>query len=94
MMNQNSEYVVGDFKFVLLEEVLSNESELSRWDNFITSTKLLIKRLTVSPEKWFGIDTSNVSIEKAPIIIGHKETPELTRIFPKDIKTWKVNGMR
>ncbi|MGG7213246.1 KUP/HAK/KT family potassium transporter [Clostridium nigeriense] len=86
MMNQKSEFVFGDFKFILLEEVLSNESELSRWDNFITSTKLSIKKLTVSPSKWFGIDTSNVEIEKAPIIIGHREVPKLTRVFPKCMK--------
>ena len=85
MLNQNSGFVFGDFKFVLLEEVLSNESELSKWDNFITSTKLLIKRLTVSPARWFGIDTSNVAIEKAPIIIGHKESPNLTRVISKDM---------
>lgn len=86
MMNQESEFVFGDFKFILLEEVLSNESELSRWDNFITSTKLSIKKLTVSPAKWFGIDTSNVEIEKAPIIIGHREVPKLIRVFPKCMK--------
>lgn len=80
MMEQGGRCVVGDFKFVLLEETLSNESELSRWDNFITSTKLLIKKMTVSPAKWFGIDTSVVKIEKVPIIIGSKETIILTRI--------------
>ena len=91
MMNQDSEFILGDFKFVLLEEVLSNESELSRWDNFITSTKLSIKKITVSPQKWFGIDTSNVTIEKAPIIIGHKEVHNLTRVYPKTVKSWSVN---
>lgn len=80
MISNNSRCVVGDFRFVLLEEILSNESELSKWDSFIISTKLLIKKLTVSPEKWFGIDTSNVEIEKVPIIIGTKETIKLTRI--------------
>lgn len=80
MIGHNGKCVVGDFKFVLLEETLSNESELSRWDNFIISTKLLIKKVTVSPAKWFGIDTSVVKIEKVPIIIGHKETIVLTRI--------------
>lgn len=71
---------VGDFKFVLLEEILSNESELSTWDSFIISSKLAIKKLTVSPAKWFGIDTSNVEIEKVPVVIGNKETLKLTRI--------------
>lgn len=79
-INQNGKFVVGDFKFVLLEEVLSNEHELSRWDNFITSIKLLIKKWTVSPAKWFGIDTSIVKIEKVPIIIGCKDVLTLTRI--------------
>lgn len=79
-ISNNGKCAVGDFKFVLLEEILSNESELSKWDSFITSTKLLIKKLTVTPEKWFGIDTSNVEIEKVPIIIGNRETLKLTRI--------------
>lgn len=80
MVGNSGKCIVGDFKFVLLEETLSNESELSRWDNFITSTKLLIKKITVSPAKWFGIDTSVVKIEKVPIIIGNKETIILKRI--------------
>ncbi|WP_454055341.1 KUP/HAK/KT family potassium transporter [Clostridium sp. Marseille-Q7071] len=80
MISNNGKCAVGDFKFVLLEEILSNESELSKWDSFITSTKLLIKKLTVTPEKWFGIDTSNVEIEKVPIIIGNRETLKLIRI--------------
>ncbi|WP_461612142.1 KUP/HAK/KT family potassium transporter [Clostridium sp. Marseille-QA1073] len=80
MISNNGKCVVGDFKFVLLEEILSNESELSKWDSFITSTKLLIKKLTVTPAKWFGIDTSNVEIEKVPIIIGNREILKLTRI--------------
>lgn len=80
MITNSSKYIVGDFKFVLLEEILSNESEMSKWDNFIMSSKLLIKKVTVSPAKWFGIDTSNVDVEKVPIVIGHKETLQLTRI--------------
>lgn len=80
MINSDSTPTVGDFKFVLLEETVSNESELSSWDNFITSFRILIKKLTVSPDKWFGIDTSIVEIEKAPITIGNKVRSKLTRI--------------
>lgn len=80
MVRNNERCIVGDFKFILLEEILSNESELSKWDNFIMSSKLLIKKVTVSPAKWFGIDTSNVEVEKVPIIIGNKENLKLTRV--------------
>lgn len=80
MINNSETCSVGDFKFVLLEEILSNESEISAWDSFIISSKLAIKKLTVSPAKWFGIDTSNVEIEKVPVVIGNRETLKLTRI--------------
>lgn len=80
MIQNTNKHLVGDFKFVLLQEILSNESGLSKWDNFITSSKLAIKKITVSPEKWFGIDTSIVRIEKVPIIIGHGEIVKLERI--------------
>ena len=80
MIQNTNKYLIGDFKFVLLQEILSNESGISKWDNFITSSKLAIKKITVSPEKWFGIDTSIVRIEKVPIIIGHGEIVKLERI--------------
>lgn len=79
-MLNNSRCSVGDFKFILLKEILSNENDLSKWDSFITSAKLTIKKITVSPAKWFGIDTSNVETEQVPIIIGERENIKLTRI--------------
>jgi KUP system potassium uptake protein len=80
MINNGSDKNVGDFKFVILEETLSNESNLSKWYNFIMSFKVLMKRITVSPEKWFGIDTSIVEVEKVPIIIGTRQKVKLTRV--------------
>ena len=65
---------VGNFKFILVEEVLVSESKFSSWDKFILGTKLLIKKFTVSPEKWYGIDTSIVEVEKVPIIVGTCKT--------------------
>lgn len=79
MISTNEMCAVGDFKFVLLEEILSNESDISAWDSFIISSKLTIKKITVSPAKWFGIDTSNVVIEKVPVVIGNREALQLTR---------------
>lgn len=71
---------VGDFRFVILEEILSNETSLSKWDSFVMSTKLLIKKLTISPEKWFGIDTSVVKVEKVPVIIEELNEEKLIRV--------------
>ncbi|WP_270670048.1 KUP/HAK/KT family potassium transporter [Paraclostridium bifermentans] len=80
MLDNSQDKNVGDFKFVLIEEALSNESNLSKWDNLIMSFKVIIKRVTVSPAKWFGIDTSIVEVEKVPITIGHRNKVELKRV--------------
>ncbi|GAB6169354.1 KUP/HAK/KT family potassium transporter [Clostridium carnis] len=80
MISTDSNPTVGDFKFILLEETISNESELSSWDSFITSFRIQLKKFTVSPDKWFGIDTSIVEFEKAPITIGNKPNINLVRI--------------
>ncbi|WP_426711063.1 KUP/HAK/KT family potassium transporter [Cetobacterium sp. SF1] len=81
MISDESRCTVGDFKFIILEEILSNENNLKPWDNFIMTLKLAIKKVTVSPEKWFGIDTSIVHVERAPIIIcSSKEKNNLKKI--------------
>ena len=80
MLNTGIDKNVGDFKFILLEETLSNESNLSKWDNFIMSFKVFIKKITISPQKWFGIDTSIVEVEKVPITIGIREKVKLNRV--------------
>lgn len=44
------------------------------------SFKILIKKITVSTEKWFGIDTSIVEVEKVPITIGRIKKIKLKRV--------------
>lgn len=61
---------IGNFKFIIIEEVLALENDFSAWDSFIISTQLFIKKFTVSPQKWYGIDTSVVDVEKVPILFS------------------------
>ena len=70
MITSGNRAAVGNFKFVIIEEILSSDSNFSSWDRFILTSKLFIKKITVSPQKWYGIDTSVVEIEKVPIIVG------------------------
>jgi len=71
---------VGDFRFTLIVEQLSYETELNFWEAFIYKTKLFIKRFTVSPSKWFGLETSEVDIEKVPLFLGNYNRTTLKRI--------------
>ena len=42
--------------------------------------KLFIKKYTVSPEKWFGLDTSNVEVETVPLVLGKRTEIILDRV--------------
>ena len=71
---------VGDFRFVLIEEVLGNSNGLSSFDNFIMGLRLKLKKITVTPEKWFGLDTSVITKEAVPLNVVQSTVKRLTRI--------------
>ena len=71
---------VGDFRFVLIEEVLGNSNGLSSFDNFIMGLRLKLKKITVTPEKWFGLDTSVITKEAVPLNVVQTKAKRLTRI--------------
>lgn len=75
--------VVGDFRFILIQEQLSQESKLNLWESTILNIHLFIKKFTVSPSKWFGLDTSDVYIEKVPLFLGHSKPTILKRKYHK-----------
>lgn len=70
---------VGDFRFMLIQEQLSYQTQLNSWETFILKTKLFIKRFTVSPEKWFGLETSDVDVESVPLFIAMENPVILER---------------
>ncbi|HEY0090919.1 MAG TPA: KUP/HAK/KT family potassium transporter, partial [Flavobacterium sp.] len=77
-LNKNN--IIGDFKFVLSEKFLSNDSDM-RWnEKIIMNTYFLIKKLSLSEEKAFGLDSSSVKIEKFPMVLHAPEKISLTRI--------------
>lgn len=68
---------VGDFQFVLIQQELSNNTTLAKWPRQIMQAKLFIKSHTMSPEKWFGLEYSDVLYETVPLIIGDRRKTEL-----------------
>lgn len=61
---------VGDFQFIMIREELSNVTEIDKWDRQIMQARLGIKRHTVTPERWFGLEYSDVIYETVPLIVG------------------------
>lgn len=77
-LNKNN--ILGDFKFVLSEKFLSNDSDM-KWDEkLIMNTYFLIKKLSLSEEKAFGLDSSSVKIEKFPMVLHPPERICMKRI--------------
>ena len=72
--------VIGDFRFVVLEKYLSLENDLPWDEKLIMQTYYYVKDFTASEDKWFGLDTSSVKIEKVPLVINPIHNVELTRV--------------
>jgi KUP system potassium uptake protein len=77
-LNKNN--IIGDFKFVLSEKFLSNDSDLTFFEKIIMNTYFLMKKLSLSEEKGFGLDSSSVKIEQFPLVIHAPEKIEMRRI--------------
>nr|WP_304944707.1 potassium transporter Kup [Streptococcus dysgalactiae] len=61
---------VGDFRFVLIEERVSNARQLTNFERFIMQTKASIKHVTASPMRWFGLQYSEVTLEVVSLILS------------------------
>ncbi|MES2795016.1 MAG: KUP/HAK/KT family potassium transporter [Bacteroidota bacterium] len=76
----NKHNVIGDFRFVVLEKFLSYENQLPIFENLIMKAYFAIKGFTPSEDKWFGLDSSSVKVEKVPLIIRSADNVVLKRV--------------
>jgi len=72
--------VIGDFRFVVLEKFLSFENELPARERLIMNIYFAIKGFTTPEDRWFGLDSSSVKVEKVPLVIRPVENVKLKRI--------------
>ena len=77
-LNKNN--IIGDFKFVLSEKFLSNDSDLTFFEKIVMNTYFLMKGWSLSEEKGFGLDSSSVKIEQFPLVLHAPEKIEMRRI--------------
>ena len=77
-LNKNN--IIGDFKFVLSEKFLSNDSDLTFFEKIVMNTYFLLKKFSLSEEKGFGLDSSSVKIEQFPLVLHAPEKIEMHRI--------------
>ncbi len=78
-LSQNK--VVGDFRFVVIQKFLSNDNQLPFLNKIILNAYFLIKKISLSEPRAYGLDTSNVLVEKFPLIFSNAKPIQLKRVI-------------
>ncbi|ANE50522.1 KUP/HAK/KT family potassium transporter [Flavisolibacter tropicus] len=72
--------VVGDFQFIVMEKYLSQDNELPILERMMMKFHFWLKEISLSEERGFGLDPSNVVIEKFPLIVAPVSNLRLKRV--------------
>jgi KUP system potassium uptake protein len=62
--------VMGDFRFIVMEKFLSRDNDLPFFEQILMRGYFILKRISLSEERGFGLDPSDVTLEKYPIIVS------------------------
>lgn len=76
---------VGDFQFVVMEKFLSQDNELPFTERVIMQLHFWLRKISLSEERGFGLDVSNVMIEKFPLIVSPAAGLRLTRVDDEEL---------
>ncbi len=70
---------IGDYRFLVMESFLSYENDMPFWKNIMMKSYFNLKFLGVKESINFGLDPSNVTIEKYPVVVSSLQHPPLVR---------------
>lgn len=71
---------IGDYKFVIINSYLSFDNELPFWKTLLIRSYYNLKGIGVSDDINYGLDRSNVIIEKYPLVFKDRQPLRLERI--------------
>jgi KUP system potassium uptake protein len=73
--------IAGDFRFIVMSKFLSHDNDLPLSERLIMRGYFLLKKISLSEERGFGLDSSFVTIEKFPLIISPVTDLNLRRVY-------------
>jgi KUP system potassium uptake protein len=76
----NKHKIVGDFRFVVIEKVLSRAHNLSFIESLMMGFYGILKHASLSEERGFGLDLSFVTVEKVPLMLASPESVDIRRM--------------
>lgn len=72
---------MGDFQFIVLEKYLSQDNELPFFERIVMKLYFWLKEISLGEERGFGLDPSNVTVEKFPLIVAPVSKLSLKRVY-------------
>jgi KUP system potassium uptake protein len=74
-------HVPGDFRFVIIERIQNYDFDFKYFEQFIMDTYTVLKNIGTPDVKAYGLDTSNVVVEKVPLQLDEEKPLKLRRIY-------------
>jgi KUP system potassium uptake protein len=62
-----------------MEKYFSQDNELTIWDKIMMKFHFWLKELSLSEERGFGLDASNIVVEKFPLVVSPVSNVRLKR---------------
>lgn len=81
--------IVGNFSVLAIQEILSPNTRISPWTRILIAGRIFLQNHSTTPIQWFGLETSEVHIEKVPLFLKKRSVPVIEQrviLNPKDIK--------
>ncbi|MEO7444563.1 MAG: KUP/HAK/KT family potassium transporter [Ferruginibacter sp.] len=82
--SQQRNNMVGDFEFIVMEKFLSQDNELPFFETMVMKAYFWLKKFSVSEEKGFGLEQSNVIVEKFPLVVAPVSKLKMERIYENE----------
>jgi KUP system potassium uptake protein len=71
---------IGDFQFIVMEKYLSSDNELPFFEKLIMRFHFRLKKMSLSEERGFGLDPSNLTVEQFPLMVSSIPNLRLKRV--------------
>lgn len=73
-------HILGDFQFIIIDRIQNYDFDFPPFEQFIMDVYTYLKKMGISEVRAFGLDTSNVLVEKVPLSSMKNPKFDLKRI--------------
>lgn len=74
----------ADFKFILIERIMSRDVKLSTLEDSILNLNGIIRKISLSEQRALNLDSTNTIVEQVPIIIDQPQDLRIERLKKED----------